>query len=105
MAKEVGSRDKDRSANSQMINERPTAKEVTEFHVNSDRDSSADAIHHTLGTGVNQAASGAHNHDGSNSVKLGEGIIIAGAKGGNTALASAIAAMVQILGVKDETTS
>jgi hypothetical protein len=84
--------------------QRPTAKQVAEMHTNSDVDMSAQSQHHTIGTGINQGASGAHKHDGSDSVRLGEGIIIAGSKGGNTALASAIAAMVQILGVKDETT-
>jgi hypothetical protein len=85
-------------------NPRPAPQVVAEFHTNSDVDSEKDAQHHTLGTGVNQASPGSHRHDGNDSFLLGEGVEITGAKGGNTAVASVIAAMVQMFGVKDSTT-
>ena len=83
---------------------RPDAATLRDFHTNDDVDTTSEAHHHTLGPGVNQSASGAHTHDGNNSSFLGEGVTISGSKGGNAALASAIAAMVQILGVTDSTT-
>lgn len=39
------------------------SKEVSDFHNNSDVDSSAKAQHHTLGVGPTQAAPGNHDHD------------------------------------------
>lgn len=48
----------------------PSSEEVNLFHLNSDKDSSALALHHTLGTGPSQAAPGNHNHDGKNSPKI-----------------------------------
>lgn len=82
---------------------RPEARDVTEFHTNDDTDISQDSHHHTIGPGVNQAASGAHNHDGNNSPRLLEGVTITGSKGGNTAISSIIAALIQ-LGATDSTT-
>lgn len=82
---------------------RPDANTLREFHQNADTDSGSDAIHHTIGPGVNQAASGQHNHDGNNSPFLLADITITGNKAGNTALASVIAALVR-LGASDSTT-
>jgi hypothetical protein len=82
---------------------RPDAVTVREFHTNADTDTSPDSIHHTIGSGYNQAASGQHNHDGANSPLLLEGFTVSGSKGGNTALASVIAALVK-LGAADSTT-
>ena len=82
---------------------RPDAVTVRELHTNADTDIQPDSIHHTLGPGYNQAASGQHNHDGANSPLLLEGFTISGSKGGNAALASAIAALVK-LGATDSTT-
>ncbi len=48
----------------------PTTEEVNRFHLNSDKDSSATALHHTLGTGPSQASPGNHNHDGKNSKRI-----------------------------------
>lgn len=48
----------------------PTTEEVNQFHLNSDKDSSATALHHTLGTGPSQASPGSHNHDGKNSKRI-----------------------------------
>lgn len=83
---------------------RPEGKVVNEFHTNDDVDRDAGAHHHTLGGGANQAAPGSHKHDGTDSVALLEGITIAGAKGGNVALASVIQALV-LLGATDNTTA
>lgn len=82
---------------------RPDAASVRDFHTYDDVDIGPDSHHHTLGPGVNQSASGAHNHDGNNSVLLLEGVTITGSKGGNTALASVIAALAQ-MGATDSTT-
>lgn len=82
---------------------RPDANTVRDLHMNADTDSGSDAIHHTLGTGVGQAASGAHDHDGNNSPLLLEGITITGARGTATCDQSIIAALVR-LGASDSTT-
>lgn len=82
---------------------RPDPGSVKEFHVNADTDSDRQAIHHTIGPGVNQAASGAHSHDGQDSPLLLEGITITGAKGTAACDSSIIAALVR-LGASDSTT-
>lgn len=82
---------------------RPDAISVRELHVNSDVDTTPDSQHHTLGPGVNQAASGAHNHDGNDSSLLLEGITITGTKGTAACDSSIIAALVR-LGATDSTT-
>lgn len=83
---------------------RPSSVDVRDFHVFDDLDVSPDSHHHSLGAGPNQAASGAHTHDGSNSVRLLEGFVITGGRAGNTAVASIIAALVS-LGATDSTTA
>jgi hypothetical protein len=82
---------------------RPDANSVREFHVNSDTDTSGDALHHTLGPGVNQASPGGHIHDGNDSAFLLEGITITGAKGSAACDGSIIAALMR-LGATDSTT-
>jgi hypothetical protein len=66
----------------------PSPKTVNFFHTRSDVDSGTSAMHHTLGIGHNQAASGDHVHDGKSSRKIGTGLSLstAGAAAGNTAL-------------------
>lgn len=78
-------------------------KLVADFHRRSDLDSSQNAQHHTLGIRQDQASPGAHNHNGDNSVQIMKGITITGAKAGNAALASVIAALVK-LGATDTST-
>lgn len=90
--------------NALSLPEKPSATQVRDLHTYSDVDATSDSQHHTLGPGQNQSASGVHRHNGNDSPFLGEGISITGAKGGNTALASVIAAMVQMFGVTDSTT-
>ncbi len=82
----------------------PSAREVTTFHNNADTDLRRESIHHTLGPSVHQAASGGHNHDGNNSAKLLGNVTLVGSRGGNAALTSVIAALVQ-LGATDSTTA
>lgn len=85
--------------------EKPSAKELTDFHTHDDVDGSQKAHHHTLGSGHNQASPGDHSHDGSSSAKIVplENFTITGARGGNTAVASIIDAL-ELLGATDGTT-
>lgn len=88
-------------------------------HYRADTDSNQQALHHTLGPGRNQAASGSHTHDGTTSPKLGlykfdttvgqEGkiipsLVVTGSKGGNAALASLIAMLKNFIDFTDTTT-
>lgn len=82
----------------------PTAEEVTNLHENADTDSRTEAIHHTLGPGANQSASGNHRHRGGDSAPLLDGLTISGSRGGNTALLSVIQCLVA-LGVTDSSTA
>lgn len=82
----------------------PSAIVVNKFHLKSDVDSQANAQHHTLGPRAGQASPGTHKHDGKNSQQLLTGVTLIGAKGGNVALASVIAALVG-LGATDSTTA
>lgn len=101
MAEEDKTKDSGSSVNSAM---RPEGKVVNEFHTNDDVDRDANSHHHTLGPNANQASPGSHRHDGSDSYLLLDGVTLAGSKGGNTALASVISALVQ-LGAKDSTSA
>jgi hypothetical protein len=80
-----------------------TPADVKEFHSKADTDSSALALHHTLGPKKDQASPGNHTHNGDTSRLILEGVVISGAKGGNTALASVINAL-KLLGATDSTT-
>lgn len=83
---------------------RPEGKVVNEFHSNDDLDKDSNAHHHSLGSGSNQAASGAHRHDGTDSLLLLEGLELSGSRGTATAMNGIIAALVQ-LGATDSTTA
>lgn len=48
----------------------PSPEEVNLFHLNSDKDSGATALHHTLGLNPGQASPGNHTHDGKNSKRI-----------------------------------
>lgn len=87
-------------------NTAPLAEEVNNFHLHSDKDSSVQAQHHTLGANRNQASPGDHIHDGKTSRKLGQGmgLAISGAKGGNAALASLISMLSNVIEFTDNTT-
>lgn len=84
--------------------QRPDPRTVADFHTNDDIDQDEQSHHHSIGVGKYQAASGAHRHNGSDSYLLLENVEIVGAKGGNTALASVISALVA-LGAKDSSTA
>lgn len=77
-----------------------------EAHRVSDADSGQNALHHTLGTGQNQASPGSHIHDGTKSKKLGAGLglTLTGAKGGNVALTNLIALLANFIEFTDSTT-
>lgn len=54
----------------------PSAKQVTDFHRNSDADRTLEAIHHSIGRGRTQASPGDHVHDGGTSQPLWTGTAI-----------------------------
>ena len=81
----------------------PPADLVEKFHKNSDLDKSRESQHNTIGLQPYQAASGAHRHQGGDSVPLFEGITLSGSKGGNVALGNLITILTQF-GLKDNTT-
>lgn len=81
-----------------------SARAVKEMHKKADTDSSAFAIHHTLGVKHDQASPGDHLHDGINSRLLLEGITLTGSKGGNVALANLITILATTFGLTDNTT-
>lgn len=83
--------------------EQPAPQVVEKFHTNCDVDQDKEAFHHTIGTNVYQAASGAHTHNGSDSFQLLTAEEIVGSRGGNTALASVIGILVR-MGAKDSST-
>lgn len=80
-------------------------KEVSEFHRNSDKDSSDSALHHTLGMSAGQASRGAHDHNGQNSPLLWDGVTITGSRGGATAsVLQQILIALSAKGINDATT-
>lgn len=79
------------------------AELVKKFHHRADTDSSMFAIHHTLGLRKDQASSGAHTHNGKDSLFILKGKTISGSRGGNVALASVISLLVS-MGATDNTT-
>jgi hypothetical protein len=85
-------------------NPTPASDVVDDFHTNSDVNSRAESLHHTLGPTPTQAASGDHVHDGGTSSLLLTGITLSGSRGGNVAMVSIISALVR-LGATDSTTA
>lgn len=71
------------------------ANEVDRIHDQSDLDTRSEAQHHSLGSRQDQASPGNHMHDGGTSPFLWSGATITGSRGGNMALASVIAILVQ----------
>lgn len=82
----------------------PSSDAVEKFHRKADTDGSETSAHHTLGNGRNQAAPGNHDHRGGSSILLLEGFTLTGSRGGNAAVSSIIAALVE-LGATDSTTA
>lgn len=85
-------------------NQSPDTRTVEKFHRHADTDARREAIHHRIGTGTNQSASGSHRHDGSDSGLILEGTTLIGTRGTATAVGSIIAALVK-LGASDNTTA
>ena len=83
---------------------KPTAREVEDFHENSDVDGRPESQHHTLGPGPNQAASGTHRHDGGESALLLEGLTITGSRASDAYRLSINQILVR-LGATDASTS
>jgi hypothetical protein len=81
----------------------PPPDEVARFHDRADTDGSANAAHHTLGTGHNQASPGDHTHNATNSKKLMVGISVTGSRGGNAALNDLINKLAAALGFTNAT--
>jgi hypothetical protein len=82
----------------------PDPMAVRLFHLYSDVDTDSNAQHHTIGPGINQAASGSHTHNGSDSPLLYEGITISGSRTSGAALLSVIQLLTQ-QGAIDQTTA
>ena len=85
-------------------NPKPPAQAVEDFHTNSDVDARAEAQHHTLGPGPNQASPGDHTHDGGDSAFLLEGEIISGSRATDAWRLSVNAILVR-LGASDQSTA
>src|SRR3546814_7977535 len=85
--------------------DKPSAKELVDFHTHDDVDGSQKAHHHTLGPAHNQASPGDHSHDGGSSPKIFplDNFTITGSRGGNAAVAAIIDAL-ELLGATDGTT-
>lgn len=79
----------------------PSRQTVADFHKNASVDTRDEDIHHTIGQ--RGASPWTHQHRGGDSLPLFDGLSISGSKGGNAALASLIAVLVQY-GLKDNTT-
>lgn len=107
----VNNSDKDRSRTGLDPNK------ADDNHAFSDVDAGTLSIHHTLGTGRNQASPGDHTHDGTTSRKLGlyemdpgnpgqtrPALVLTGAKGGNVALTNLIAMLKTFIDFRDTTT-
>lgn len=92
-------------ATGQDINQQvpPPANEVMHFHINSDVDTSNQALHHTLGGYPGQAAAGTHTHNGTDSPLLLDSFVLTGSKTDGTAWNSIINCLVR-LGATDQTT-
>lgn len=84
----------------------PPAKDVNDFHTNSDKDSSQSSQHHSIGNQRNNASGGDHDHRGQNGRKLNNGGVpytLTGAKGGNVALTNLIALLQNFVDITDTT--
>ena len=83
----------------------PDRDVVNDFHRYSDKDSTTESQHHTLGNRPTQAARGDHTHRDNNGLSLLDGVILTGSVSLNTAsvLDQVCAALAQ-LGAADNTT-
>lgn len=87
------------------FNESADARTVNNFHQNSDVDGGPESQHHTIGPGVHQSASGAHNHRDGNGVPILKGVVLTGTKTGeNSVVLTSILSALTALGADDKTT-
>lgn len=88
--------------------DKPPAKAVLDFHTNADTDGSPKAVHHTLGPSANQAASGAHTHDGGSSPIIQPlavaNVILTGSRANLSQMMDTIIPALVALGAVDNTT-
>jgi len=85
-------------------NPKPTAQAVADFHTNSDADSRAESLHHTLGPNPSQASPGDHTHDGGDSELLLLNETISGSRATDAWRLSVSAILVR-LGATDNSTA
>jgi hypothetical protein len=85
-------------------NPKPTAQAVADFHTNSDADSRAESLHHTLGPNPSQASPGDHTHDGGDSELLLLNETISGSRATDAWRLSVNAILVR-LGATDNSTA
>lgn len=81
----------------------PPTEEVEKFHSNAEVDVKATSIHHTLGPGEFQAASGSHTHNGGDSPLLLEGYTLIGSISNPTSMLPSIIQCLERLGAKNST--
>lgn len=82
---------------------RPDPNTVSQFHTFDDVDANKDSHHHTIGTGTNQAASGSHTHNGSDSSFIIPGTAITGTKA-TVGWAASVNAILVAMGAVDNST-
>lgn len=83
----------------------PSTDVVNKFHKKAQVDTRKEDVHHTIGTGENQAASGAHTHSGGDSVAILDGFVITGSRSNWSTMAPSVVQMLVRLGAKDSTTA
>lgn len=81
----------------------PTTEEVERFHRNAEVDVKATSIHHTLGPGEFQAASGSHRHDGGDSPLILDGYVLVGNMSNPASMLPSIVQCLVRLGAKNST--
>lgn len=90
------------------VNDKPPAKEVLDFHTHADTDGSAKAVHHSLGSGANQASPGNHSHDGGASAVIlpldVAGVTLTGSRANLAQMMATILPALVALGAVDNTT-
>lgn len=83
----------------------PPSEMVIKFHKNAPTDGRKEDIHHTLGQGPTQAATGDHVHDGNNGTLILLGFSLTGSKSTPSTMWPSILACLVRLGATDNTTA
>lgn len=103
-AAQYGGDRKDPAARPKDPDPSPPKDVVDKFHKNAGVDTRKEDIHHTIGPGPTQAASGAHTHNGTDGPLLLEGFSLTGSKGSPSTVLPSIIACLARLGATDNTT-